>query len=364
MRTPLYDLHVKLKGKIVDFHGWELPIQYSGIVEEHNYVRNKCGIFDVSHMGEIIIEGRNAFDFIQYLIPNDLKKIHTGKALYTPLCYEHGGIVDDIIIYEINESKFFIVVNASNIQKDFEWFQKYEKLLKNKNRTDLKVKNESSDWAQIAIQGPLAVEIVEKAFGYDLKDLGYFNFVKFDERIISRTGYTGEDGFEIFTKPDEGALIYERLLTAGKENIVPCGLGARDSLRTEAGYMLYGNDIDEKTSPLEAPLGWTVKLEKGDFVGKTALVAQKEKGITKKLLGFEMEKRKVARSQAKVFSNKNPDEEIGHVTSGIFSPTFQKPIGFAYLKSDNSMEKDALIEVHNSKEKAVIRDTRFYKRNK
>ncbi|MFH1471234.1 MAG: glycine cleavage system aminomethyltransferase GcvT, partial [Candidatus Micrarchaeota archaeon] len=285
-KTPFYDMHVALGARIVPFAGWEMPVQYKGLIEEHLATRTACGLFDVSHMGEVFVTGQHAFDQVQNLITNDLNKIAPGKAIYSPMCLENGGIVDDLIAYQFSKEKFLIVVNASNVEKDFNWMKK--------NLDGVEVVNRSDEYAQLAVQGPKAQAIMSGITGADLAKLGFFCFVETNvagvDAIVSRTGYTGEDGFEIYFGRENGPAVWDAIMEAGKPHgLAPIGLGARDTLRLEAGLMLYGNDIDENTTPLEAPLKWTVSLEK-EFIGKKAIL---EKKPTKKLVGFELLERGV-----------------------------------------------------------------------
>ncbi len=279
-RTPLYRVHQDLGAKLVPFGGWEMPVQYSGIIEEHNAVRNAVGLFDVSHMGEVYATGPHAFAFVQRLVTNDVSRLAEGQILYSPMCYEHGGIVDDLLVYKFNDEKFLIVVNASNIDKDFKWMKEHS--------MGAELRDHSIEVAELALQGPLAEKVLQMLTQFGLASLKTFYFAEMEisgvKCIVSRTGYTGEDGFEIYFKAIEAERLWQECMDAGTEfGIKPCGLGARDSLRLEAGLMLYGNDMSENVTPLEAPLKWTVKLDKPDFIGKKALL---EKPLTRKLVGF------------------------------------------------------------------------------
>jgi len=342
-RTPLFEVHKNLGAKIVEFAGWQMPVQYSSIIEEHNAVRKGAGLFDVSHMGRIDVSGQDSTNFVQKLITNDVSKLVEKQALYTPMCYESGTIVDDLMVYKLNEGRFIIVVNASNISKDFKWMEK--------NREgNVELKDISREMSMLALQGPKSEEVLQKLTYYGLSSLGHFRVdeMKLDEidAIVSRTGYTGEDGFEIFVDAKYVEDIWKKILQAGKtEGVVPAGLGARDTLRLEAGLMLYGNDIDETTTPLEAPLNWTVKFYKDYFVGKKKLLEQKRKGIERKLVGFEMIGRGIPRHGYEIFVN---NDKIGDVTSGTFSPTFRKGIGMGYV--------DVRFKKVNTKIKIQIRD--------
>ncbi|MDO8553994.1 MAG: glycine cleavage system aminomethyltransferase GcvT [Candidatus Micrarchaeota archaeon] len=353
-KTPLNAAHYRLGAKMVEFGGWDMPVQYTGIIEEHNAVRNTVGIFDVSHMGEVYVTGLNAKTFINNLITNDINKLVPGQILYSPMCYEHGGIVDDLLVYKFSDEKFLIVVNASNIDKDFAWMQK--------NSQGAELVDHSSDVGEVALQGPKAHLVLQKLTKFDLNSLKTFYFAEFEvagvKCLVSRTGYTGEDGFEIYIQAIETENIWNAILEAGQEfGIKPCGLGCRDSLRLEAGLMLYGNDMTENVTPLEAPLKWTVKLDNHEFIGKKALL---EKPLTRKLVGFELLERAVSRHGNEVYIN---GQKFDLVASGIFSPTLQKPIGFAFVPMDLPMGGEIEIKIREGKiVKAKICSHRFYKR--
>jgi len=352
-RTPLYDIHESLGAKLVPFGGWEMPVQYTGIIDEHNAVRNAVGLFDVSHMGEVYATGEKAFPFVQNLITNDVSKISDGQILYSPMCYEHGGIVDDLLVYKFSEDKFLIVVNASNIEKDFQWMQQHSE--------GANVQNHSVDIAEVALQGPKAEATLQKSTESDLSRLKPFHFIDTDiagiNCLVSRTGYTGEDGFEIYFQAIQAEKIWNAVMEAGKEfGIKPCGLGARDSLRLESGLMLYGNDITQDVTPLEAPLKWTVKMEKENFIGKKALL---EKPIKRKLVGFELLERAVPRHGNEVYIN---GEKFDYVTSGIFSPTLQKPIGLAFVPMDLTLGSEIEIKIRDKLIPARTCSHRFYER--
>lgn len=347
--TPFNAIHQALGGRMVDFGGWEMPVQYSGVIVEHNAVRTKCGLFDVSHMGEVTAKGPNAFDFVQNLITNNAEKLEPGKVIYTPMCYDDGGIVDDLLVYMKSREDFYLVVNASNADKDFAWMQD--------NTMGAELKNISDATAELALQGPLAEGILQKITGYPLAEMGFFHFAEFEiagaQMLVSRTGYTGEDGFELYFAPEHAEKVWAVIMGAG--DVTPCGLGARDSLRLEAGLMLYGNDIDKTITPLEAPLQWTVDLGK-DFVGCKAL---KEKPITRKLVGFELLDKGVPRHGNPVVIG---GEEKGVVTSGTFSPTFRKPIGFCLIPVET--EGNVQVRIHDKLVEAKLCSHRFYKRQK
>ena len=362
-KTPLYPLYKEFGAKTIDFGGWDMPVQFSGIKNEHEAVRKNAGIFDVSHMGEVIVKGNDSLDFLQKMMTNDFSKLKVGGAMYTALCYENGGVIDDLLVYKLGEEEYFLVVNAANTEKDFDW-------LKEHIAGDISVENVSDQYALIAIQGPKAQSILQKlSKDTDLNDIGFFKFkqdVDLDgaRAIVSRTGYTGEDGFEIYCQAEDAEKLWKTLLEIGKdEGIVPCGLGARDTLRFEAALPLYGQELSSDITPLEAGLGFAVKLNKGaDFIGKEALKKQKEQGVERKLAGVEMIDRGIPRTGYKVFSG---DSEIGYVTSGTQSPTLKKNIGLVLISSDYAEEGNEVeIEVRKKRLKAKIIQTPFYKRPK
>ncbi len=357
MKTPFYDIHRSFGAKMLNFHGWEMPLHYSsGIINEHLNTRTNVSLFDVSHMGRFEVKGIDAYDCLQTLVTNDISKLDNNMALYSPICYENGGIIDDLIIYMFNRKKFLIVVNASNREKDLEWIIKHL-------RSATIIEDITDKIALLALQGPLAQSILEKAAIVDLNlnQLKPFNFIITNifgiECIISRTGYTGEDGFELFFDSSK-IEIWEKLIQLdSKVNIKPAGLGARDTLRLEAGLMLYGNDIDENTTPLEAPLKWTVKFEKNEFIGKKALINQR---IYRKIVGFEVLEKRVARHGNEVLMN---SKKIGFVTSGTFSPTLKKSIGFCFVPVYVNPNELIEINIGGKLYKAnVLSSTRFYKR--
>ena len=356
-KTPLNQMEKELGGKMVDFGGWELPVQFTGIIEEHQAVRTHAGVFDVSHMGEITVRGPQAIELLQKATCNDVSKLENGRAQYNGLLYPTAGFVDDLVIYRNAPDDYFVVVNASNTDKDYEWLAGLAKGM------EADVKNVSADYAQLALQGPASERILQPLTDVDLKSMKYYRFAKGivdgAPALVSRTGYTGEDGFEIYVGPEHGTRIMRRLLDAGAR---PCGLGARDTLRLEAKMALYGNDIDQSTTPLEADLGWIVKLGKGDFMGRDVLERENAEGPHRKLVGFEMVDRGIARHGYPVVDGK---EEIGVVTSGTHSPTLKKPIGLAYLPFDKSAPGSEFMVVIRGKEtRARVVSTPFYKRAK
>lgn len=360
-KTPLYDEHIKLGAKMVEFAGFNMPVQYKGVIEEHLTVRTKVGMFDVSHMGEFRVKGKEAFDFVQYLTCNDVAKLSIKQVQYSAFTTEKGTVVDDLLVYKVNDDEYLLVVNAANIDKDFSHLSRFL------DKFDVDLVNESDDTAQMAIQGPKAEDTMFKLFGDIVKEIKFywFDYVEFEGEkcLLSRTGYTGEDGFEIYCKPEIASKIWQKILEAGEEyGIEPCGLGARDTLRLEARMNLYGNDMDETTTVLEAGLGWICKLDKGDFLGREALLKQKEEGLKKKLYGFEMVDKGIPRHGYPVFHN---GEEVGVVTSGSYAPYLKKNIGLAYLpielaKAGNEIE----IGIRKKRAKAITVKTPFYKREK
>lgn len=330
-KTPFFQKHRDLDAKIVSFAGYQMPMRYTRIIDEHQAVRESVGVFDISHMGEFTVKGKDAENFINKMVTNDITKLEPGKAQYNVMCYEDGGIVDDLIVYKM-EDHFMMVVNASNIKKDFEW------LKKNIKNETVKLENKSDNTGLLAVQGPNSLATLQKLTKIDLSEIGFYNFVEAElggkKMIISRTGYTGEKGFELYHDPVDSEDLWDKIFQAGGEfNIKPVGLGARDTLRMEMKYMLYGNDIDKNTTPLEAGLGWIVKFQKGDFIGKDALLRRKDKKSSRKSVIFELEERGIPRKGYLIFKD---NEEIGKVTSGSISPTLNKGIGIGYVKNEFS----------------------------
>ncbi len=343
-RTPLFNKHVSLGAKMVPFAGFEMPVQYSGLTEEHFAVREKAGLFDVSHMGQFFIEGPGAKDLLQYVATNNADALKDGKAQYTCLTNENGGIVDDLIVYKIADEKYFVVVNASNIDKDWNH-------ISNHNTFGAIMTNASDEMSLLAIQGPKATEILQKLTPVQLQDLPYYHFTigevaGVQNVIISNTGYTGSGGFEIYFKNEDAEKLWDDLMSAGEEfGMLPCGLGARDTLRLEKGFCLYGNDLDDNTTPLEAGLGWITKFDK-DFVAKDILEKQKPEGVTKKLAGFEMQEKAIPRNGYPVVDAEG--KTIGQVTSGTMSPMKKTGIGLAYLDTDfTKVGTEIFIQIRN-----------------
>ncbi|WP_449621335.1 glycine cleavage system aminomethyltransferase GcvT [Robertmurraya sp. Marseille-Q9965] len=361
-RTPLFDIYKKYGGKTIDFGGWDLPVQFSSIKEEHEAVRTKAGLFDVSHMGEIEVKGPNSLPYLQKMMTNDVSKISTGGAQYTAMCYENGGTVEDLLVYKRADEDYLLVVNAANIEKDYAWLDKHLE-------DGVAIHNISENVAQLALQGPLAETVLQKLTATDLHAIGFFKFqqdvlVADKNALVSRTGYTGEDGFEIYCASEDAVHIWNRILETGKEEgVLPCGLGARDTLRFEATLALYGQELSPEISPLEAGIGFAVKLNKeASFIGKEALVKQKENGVPRKLVGIEMIERGIPRHGYAVYSG---DEQIGAVTTGTQSPTLKKNIGLALLdQSYSALETEVEVEIRGKKVKAKVVPTPFYKRAK
>lgn len=357
-KTPFYPVYQQYGAKIVDFAGWALPIQYEGIIPEHHAVRESAGIFDVSHMGEIEVKGKDALLFLNYMLSNDLSKIKDYQTQYHIMLNENGGAIDDVLIYRYSEQHFLIITNAANRFKDAEWLKSHAK------DYQVDVNDISDEYAQLAIQGPKAVDIMKAAAGDEVEKIRFFRFsdsinINGVSCLVSRTGYTGEDGFEIYFKPEHAVDLWNDLLEVGREfGIKPAGLGCRDTLRFEACLPLYGHELSEEISPLEAGLGMFIKLYKDDFIGKGALLEQKANGITRKLVGFEMVDRGIPREGYEIDRD---GVSIGHVTTGYHSPTLGKNLGLAlvdvgYSEPGTSVE----VMIRNKAAKAVIVETPFY----
>lgn len=328
-RTPLFNVHKELGARLIDFGDWEMPVQYTSIIEEHQTVRKQCGLFDVSHMGEIYFSGGDALKNLNYLITNDISQTVVGQVVYTPLCNHHGGILDDLLVYRLGENEFLLVVNASNIEKDYQW-------IKNHISGEITVKDLSSDFGQFALQGPESEKVLNRLTDINLSNIKYYRFSRGklagEDVLLSRTGYTGEIGFEIYLSPVKLEGIWHEIIDAGLDyGIKPIGLGARDTLRLEKGFCLYGNELSEEVNPWQAGLSWTVKLNKGDFIGKNALLESKQKGYNRVLRGFKVIDRGIPRKGYKVSKDK---KEVGIVTSGSYSPSLKENIGLAYLEKD------------------------------
>jgi aminomethyltransferase len=361
-KTPLNEAHRNLGGKMVDFGGWDMPVQYTaGVIEEHLRTRNFAGLFDVSHMGEIFVEGEDAIAFVNRLTTNDVTKLVDGQAHYSAFTREDGTVVDDLLVYRFFHDKLLLVVNAGTTEKDWDWITSH------KGDENITLTNASADFCQIAVQGPAAVEIAQKLTNTALDEIKYYHFTvgTFDgvEAIISRTGYTGEDGFEVYADKEFAEQIWNKLLETGNygfdNGILPCGLAARNTLRLESAMSLYGHEISDEITPLEANLGWICKL-KTDFLGRDALLKQKTEGLKRKLVGFEMKDRGIARDDYEVYID---DEKIGYVTSGSPAPFLKKNIGLAFVPVEfANIGQEIKIDVRGRKLTAEIVPTPFYKR--
>jgi aminomethyltransferase len=365
-QTPLNALHRRLGGKMVDFGGWDMPVQYpAGTVLEHLRTRSHAGLFDVSHMGEIDVRGSEAIPFVNRITSNDASKLSEGQAQYSALTTPEGTVVDDLLVYRIAQDHLLLVVNASTTEKDWEWIASHQR-----QGESVELKNVSADYCQLALQGPDALRILQPLTDVPLAEIKYYHFregtVDGVPSIVSRTGYTGEDGFEVYAAPDKAEQLWNKMLDAGRygtdEGVLPCGLAARNTLRLEAGMALYGHEIDETTTLLEANLGWICKLNKGDFIGREALAKQKEEGIKRKLAGFEVTERGIARDGQDVLIK---GERAGRVTSGSPAPFLKKNIGLAYVPVEYSgVDQEIQIEVRGRPVGAKIVPAPFYKRTK
>lgn len=359
-RTPLYKEHKSLKGKIVNYAGWLLPVQYEGLIPEHNAVRNAAGIFDVSHMGTIFVSGKDSKAYLDYLMTNDISKLKLNQIVYTFMCYPDGGVVDDLLVYKYDEDRYFLVVNAANLDKDYQW------ILDNMGTYEVELDNASDRICILALQGPSAERILQSLTDYDLSQLKFFYF---DEKIqvdgievmISRTGYTGEDGFEIFVDNENVVKLWKRILKVGGDlGLKPAGLGCRDTLRFEAALPLYGNELSKDITPLEAGFKFFVKLKKeSDFIGKDILNKQWEDGLERTLVGFELLERGIPREGYEIYKG---EEKIGHVTTGYMSPTLNKSIGNALIASKYAeLGNDIEVLIRKKKVKAKIINKNFLK---
>jgi aminomethyltransferase len=364
-QTPLNAMHRRLGGRMVEFGGWDMPVQYpAGTVEEHQATRTRAGLFDVSHMGEIEVRGPGAIPFVNRLCSNDASKLVDGQAQYTALTTERGTVVDDLLVYRFGPEHLLLVVNASTTDKDWDWLNSH------RGDEEVQLTNRSADFCQIALQGPSALNILQTLTETPLEEIKYYHFregqVDGREAIISRTGYTGEDGFEVYAAPEHAEALWQKMLDAGRygepDGVLPCGLAARNTLRLEAGMALYGHEITEETTLLEANLGWITKLDKGDFTGRDALARQKGEGVTRKLVGFEVTERGIARDGQDVYVE---GERAGQVTSGSPAPFLKKNIGMAYVPSGHAtVGREIQIDVRGRKVAAQIVPVPFYKREK
>lgn len=359
-RTPLFDLYKEYGGKTIDFGGWELPVQFSSIKEEHEAVRTKAGLFDVSHMGEVEVTGAGSLPFLQKLLTNDVAALKEGGAQYTAMCDENGGTIDDLLVYQKGSGRYLLVINAANITKDIDWLNRHAE-------GDVKIQNVSGEISLLALQGPKAAQILKQVTDFDLNALKPFTFrdeapVGNVRALVSRTGYTGEDGFEIYCRNEDAPYIWKLLLETGKDDgLIPCGLGARDTLRFEAKLPLYGQELTKEITPIEAGIGFAVKTNKeADFIGKSVLARQKEHGAARKLAGLEMIDKGIPRHGYAVF---HQGERVGEVTTGTQSPTLKKNVGLALLKKE-AAEIGTIVEVEIRKKrlKAKVVKTPFYKR--
>lgn len=359
-RTPLFEQYRDSGARTIDFGGWELPVQFSSIKEEHEAVRTKAGLFDVSHMGEVEVRGSNALAYLQKLLTNDVAKLVDGQVQYTVMCYEDGGTVDDLLVYRKAENDYLLVINASNIEKDVAWMQQHL-------MDRVTIVNISNSIAQIAIQGPLAEQILQKKTLFDLSSIRFFHFADNVEvagihSLVSRTGYTGEDGFELYCEASDAQTLWKELLEAGKsDGMLPCGLGARDTLRFEARLPLYGQELTKDISPLEAGIGFAVKFGKeADFIGKEALKRQKEQGLSRKLVGIEMLEKGIPRTGYEVFVD---DKQVGIVTTGTQSPSLKKNIGLAVVDlAYTKLGTEVSVQIRKKRLKAQVVATPFYKK--
>ncbi len=357
--TPLTEKHEQLGAKMVEFAGFNMPVYYDGIKDEHHTVRNKVGIFDVSHMGEFKITGSETEAFLQKICSNDISRLEPGKAQYNCMPTEQGGIIDDLIVYKLAEEEYMVVVNAANLDKDWDWIDKHSSSFK------VDINNISDNTALIAVQGPKSLEILQPLTGHDLTSIKFYTFQKgsiagIDDVIISATGYTGEKGFEFYCHQKDAPALWDSIMDAGKtHDIKPAGLGARDTLRLEAGLNLYQNEMDENTSPLEARMGWITKLDT-DFIGKDVLEKQKEEGVSRKLVGFELLTKGIPRTGCEILDEE--DNVIGEVTSGTQSPTFGKAIGMGFVKKPYAKSETAIkIKIRNKTADAKVVKLPFYK---
>ena len=356
-KTPLYEAHLALNAKMVDFGGWALPVQYSSILEEHKAVREACGLFDVSHMGELYVRGKDAFSYLQHMLTNDLTGMTPGRCRYSMVCYENGGVVDDILVYMYSDDFYLLVVNASNADKDFEWFASHA-------QGDVTVTNESKNYAQLALQGPRFLEVLKNAgveTGIPEKNYTFTQNLNVGgvNCLVSRTGYTGEDGVELYCKPEDAMKLHAHLLAAGKSvGLLPCGLGARDTLRFEAAMPLYGHEMDANITPLETNIAFCVKLSKPEFIGKDALVNNPPKRMR---IGLKLIDKGIAREHTDVYVG---DTLVGHVTSGSVAPSLGGNYAMALVNIDQSDCDEFFIEVRGKKLLAERVVLPFYKRQK
>ncbi len=357
-KTPFHQFHIEHGARMVDFGGWHMPVRYTGDKKEHNAVREQVGLFDVSHMGEFLVRGKNAEALLQYITCNNVAKLRDGRIQYNVLMSPQGGFIDDILVYRRQAEDYLVVVNAANQEKDWNW------IVEQNQSVGAELIHASESFAQLAIQGPKAVEVVAQLTSVPVQDMKYYHFAEDTfagvSSIISRTGYTASDGFEVYFHPQHAEVVWNAILDTGKaHDLTLCGLGSRDSLRIEGKMLLYGNDANEETTVLEADLGWVVKLDKGEFIGRDVLARQKEEGVAKKWVGFEMIDRGIPRHGYPVCKQGQP---IGEVTSGVYSPTFSKAIGMTYLPiAEAAIGNQIEIEIRGKNLQAVVVPTPFYK---
>jgi len=360
-KTPLNRIHRALGARMVDFGGWDMPVQYSGVIEEHLATREAAGLFDVSHMGEVEVKGAGALAYIQHLCINDASRLAIGQVQYSAICYPHGGIVDDVTLYRFAPDRFLFCVNASNTDKDFAWM---EQVLQEGDFPDVELRNLSAEFAQLALQGPRSESVLMRLTKTNLKEIKYYHFAEGQvagvPTIISRTGYTGEDGFELYFAAEAAESVWTALMAAGEvEGIKPCGLGARDTLRLEMKFALYGHELSSEITPLEGGLAWITKLDKGDFVGRDALIKQKEKGVPRRLAGLVMTGKGIPRDGYPVFAD---GEQVGTVTSGTMSPSLRVGIALALVKPEYAgVGKELTIGIRNRQVDCRVAKTPFIK---
>ena len=349
-RTCLYDKHVKLGALISPFGGFDMPIQYSTIIDEHQAVRNDCGVFDVSHMGEVTVKGKDAERYVQHIFTNDVSKIEPGQILYGMMCYDNGGTVDDLLVYKMAVNDFFLVINAANIDKDWQWMQE------NAKGFDIELVNRSEDYGQVAVQGPNAEIVVEEVLGLECKDLVFYTVKTIGDIIISRTGYTGEDGFEIYASHNYICECWDKLIESGR--CKPCGLGCRDTLRFEVGLPLYGDELSADISPVMSGLSMFCKLDKEEFIGKEALAAQKANGVEKRVIGIELEGKAIPRNGYAVVKD---GETVGEVTTGYHSISTDKSVCMALVKAEFAKLGTPLeVQIRKKTFPGVVVKKRFY----
>lgn len=349
-RTCLYDKHVKLGALISPFGGFDMPIQYSTIIDEHQAVRNDCGVFDVSHMGEVTVKGKDAERYVQHIFTNDVSKIEPGQILYGMMCYDNGGTVDDLLVYKMAVNDFFLVINAANIDKDWQWMQE------NAKGFDIELVNRSEDYGQVAVQGPNAETVVEEVLGLECKDLTFYTVKTIGDIIISRTGYTGEDGFEIYASHNYICECWDKLIESGR--CKPCGLGCRDTLRFEVGLPLYGDELSADISPVMSGLSMFCKLDKEEFIGKEALAAQKANGVEKRVIGIELEGKAIPRNGYAVVKD---GETVGEVTTGYHSISTDKSVCMALVKAEFAKLGTPIeVQIRKKTFPGVVVKKRFY----